>query len=126
MSNFILQSTYYKYQNGQAHIDAGDGTTSTQLSFDNVIVLFAYIGGIKDTILTDVYYDGGGEGYYFSQGRYDKIHWEKPAWNENFVLTKEDGSELVVNTGKTYLAVIRDYYGEDIKIDYADEADEEE
>ncbi len=117
---------YYKFQDGQAHIDAGDGTTSTQLSFDNVIVLFAYIGGIKDTILTDVYYDGGGEGYYFSQGRYDKLHWEKPAWNENFIFTKEDGSELVVNTGKTYLAVIRDYYGDDLKIDYADEVEEAE
>lgn len=116
---------YYKFQDGQAHVDVGDGTTTTQLSFDNVIVLFAYIGGIKDTILVDVYYDGGGEGYYFSQGRYDKIHWEKPAWNENFVFTKEDGSELVVNTGKTYLAVIRDYYDDTLKIDYTEEPSED-
>lgn len=101
---------YYKWQDGKAHVDAADPNRPVQLSFDNVIVLFAYIGGITDTILVDVNYDGGGEGYYFSQGQYEKIHWEKPAWNENFVFTKADGSELTLNTGKTYLSVIRDYF----------------
>ncbi|MDO4565763.1 MAG: DUF3048 domain-containing protein, partial [Oscillospiraceae bacterium] len=42
---------YYKYQDNQSHIDAGDESRPVQLSFDNVIVLFAYIGGITDTIL---------------------------------------------------------------------------
>ena len=105
---------YYKWQDGEKQIDAGND--NAQLAFDNCLLLFAYIGGIANTELVDVYYAGGGEGYYFSQGRYEKISWEKPEWDGDFIFTRADGSELVLNTGTTYLAVIRDYFDDTLEI----------
>ncbi|MEG0913660.1 MAG: DUF3048 domain-containing protein [Oscillospiraceae bacterium] len=105
---------YCKWQDGEKQIDAGNG--NTQLSFDNVFVLFAYIGGIANSELVDVDYEDGGEGYYFSQGRYEHLTWEKPDWNGDFSFKKDDGSDLIVNTGTTYVSVIRDYFDDTLEI----------
>lgn len=110
-----LNQKYYKWQDGQPQIDAGNG--DAQMCFDNCILLLAYIGGIGNTELVDVDYTGGGEGYYFSQGRYEHITWNKPSWDADFEFIKDDGTELVLNTGTTYLAVIRDYFDDTVVIE---------
>ena len=105
---------YYKYQDGQKQVDAGNG--DAQLAFDNVIVLFANIYGIANTELVDVDYSAGGEGYYFSRGRYEKITWQKGDLYDDFVFYRADGSELALNTGKTYLGVIRNYFDDTLTL----------
>ena len=109
-----LNQKYYKWQDGERQVDAGNN--QSQMCFDNVILLMAYISGIGNTELVDVDYTSGGEGYYFSQGRYEAITWSKPAWDADFDFRKADGSELVLNTGTTYLAVIRDYFDDTVVI----------
>ena len=113
---------YYKYQDGQKQVDAGNG--NAQLAFDNVILLFANVYGIANTELVDVDYSAGGEGYYFSRGRYEKITWQKGDLYDDFVFNTEDGSELTLNTGKSYLAVIRNYFDDTLTFDVdVEEAD---
>lgn len=98
---------YLKYQyGGKAQVDAGNN--DKQLAFDNVVILFADIEDIEGTNgLVHVNYQNGGEGYYFSQGQYQKITWEKEDYANPFKLYAADGSELQVNTGISYLGVVR-------------------
>lgn len=99
---------YQKWQRGLAHVDAGNN--NKQLEFDNVILLFADISLYpgQDKGLVDVKYEKGGEGYYFTGGRYEKITWEKLDYPSNFIFKKADGTELEVNVGKTHLGVVDD------------------
>ena len=98
---------YLKWQHGMPHIDAGN--EDAQLAFDNVILLFADISLIpnQNVGLTQVAYEKGGEGYYFTQGHYEKIKWEKDEYPDNFRFTRiSDGQEISVNVGKTHLGII--------------------
>ncbi len=101
--------TYLKYQRDTQQIDVGDGTQSLPLAFTNVLVLFARIK-LRDlgtnTVLVD--YQAGGEGYYFTGGSYERFTWTKPDFSSNFVMTKLDGSPLMLNPGKTMFCVARD------------------
>jgi len=97
---------YFKWQRGLAQVDAGNDRK--QLEFDNVFLLFADISLYpgQDKGLVDVKYEKGGEGYYFSQGSYEKITWRKDDYPSNFIFTKADGTELEVNVGKTHMGVV--------------------
>lgn len=105
--------TYKKFQHGNPHIDAGNG--NAQLAFENVLLLFAPVYGLYGELI-DVDYSAGGEGYYFSGGRYEKITWTKDGYNQNFVFKKDDGSALVVNAGKTHLGIIRNSFKDTLSI----------
>jgi hypothetical protein len=96
---------YLKWQFGKKHVD---GETDEQLSFDNVIVLFADISiipGEQKAGLVKVDFYKGGKGYYLSQGHYEEITWTKSDYPSNFVFTKLDGTELQVNVGNTHMGV---------------------
>ena len=100
--------TYKKWQFGRQHVDAGND--NVQLEFDNLFLLFADISRYPDGLLVDIKYENGGEGYYFSQGRYEKITWSKVDYPSNFTFTKLDGTELEVNVGKTHMGVVNKDY----------------
>ncbi len=99
---------YLKYQRDEPQLDVGEGTLQTQLAFQNVLVLFAEIETI-DTLsyMAKVTYAKGGEGYYFSNGSYERFTWTKPDVASNFVMTKLDGAPLVLNPGKTIISLAR-------------------
>lgn len=111
-----LSGLYYKYQHGNAVIDAGadDGV----LGFENVLVVFAPVNGLYGD-LVDVDYSNGGRGYYFYGGRYEEITWKKDAYNESFVFYGADGNELAINAGKTHLSVVSTSRADSIYIDQA-------
>ena len=98
--------TYFKYQRSSAHVDVGEGSDNTQLSFKNVLLLFAEINPIEGTELVDVVYESGGKGYYFTDGRYEELTWTKHSHDSNFVFKKADGTELTLNAGKTMLSLV--------------------
>ncbi len=97
---------YEKYQHGKAQVDAGND--SKQLSFDNVFLLFADIQQIEGSYLVHVDYTKGGEGYYFSQGKYEHVTWTKANYANNFEFKTDSGEELQVNPGITHFGVVRD------------------
>ena len=92
---------YWKSYNGEAQID---GVTGNQLSFTNVLVLEAKIQSAANGIHRDVNWHGG-SGYYVSNGAVQKIKWSKSSESDRLMLYDEEGNELVLNRGKSYIAV---------------------
>lgn len=99
-------SRYAKTAFGSPQIDE---STGEQLSFDNVILLFADITlknpDDPNNLVTD-FALGGGSGYYFCNGGYLPITWRKGNPEDALRLFTSTGSELSVAPGKSYVAVI--------------------
>lgn len=92
---------YLKQAYGAPHTDE-DGT---QLSFDNVLVLFAETGLKPDGYCTDFNLVAG-SGYYLYGGKYQAVYWYKGNPESPLTLTDLKGNELKVNVGKSYLGVV--------------------
>lgn len=92
---------YTKSQLGSVQTDVADGKP---LTVTNVFVLRTTIKSIDETVLRDANLTSG-TGYYISNGARVPIKWKKGTTNEPFVFTREDGSPLLVNRGKSYVCV---------------------
>ncbi len=112
-ADFNYDSATAKYlkgnTKGQPHID---GDTNEQLAFDNVLLLFTEVKpysqmGYDAGMLVHVEYSWGGVGYYFSQGKMEKVRWIKGLPHEPLRIVDFDGNEIDVqiNCGKTYVGV---------------------
>lgn len=86
-----------------------DELTGTQLSFDNVLLLFAEIklknpddpnNQVTDFTLT------GGTGYYCYGGKYRAVRWTKGNPEEALHILDENGAVLPINVGKSYVAIV--------------------
>ncbi len=100
-SGFVYEDgVYRKLYNGDPHIDS---STGEQLSFTNVFVLGTETEIIdsKSGRLSMEWH--GGDGYYISQGTIVPIKWSKADEFADIVLTDENGAELKVNPGKSYM-----------------------
>ena len=68
---------------------------------------------ILDTTITD-YPDAyhrrvaleGGEGYFITNGTYEKIKWTKGAAKNGFTFTDEAGNEIRLNQGKSWVCIV--------------------
>jgi len=107
------KNEYIKYQHGKPHID--EGNDSEPVSFSNVLLLFAPFSSLQ-TILVDIDYKTGGEGYYFYKGSYEHFSWNKADYDQPFHFTRDDGSELVINAGKTHIGIVRNSYSNKLSI----------
>ncbi|MBQ8413177.1 MAG: DUF3048 domain-containing protein, partial [Lachnospiraceae bacterium] len=101
----VDEGVYYRFQYNQAHID---DQTGEQLTFKNIIVMFAEYESLDSVDHQDVKWDKGGSGYYVTNGEYKPITWKK----DNGVLKyyDEDGTQLLMNPGKTYISVFDESY----------------
>lgn len=94
--------TYYKTHCGNAHMDTA---AEKQLNFTNVFILETEVNNYKGGSLMEINWKSG-EGYYISMGKAQKITWLKETEDSNIVFFNEEGTELKVNTGKSYIGVI--------------------
>ena len=106
-SSFIYDADtklYKKLYNGEPHIDA---LNNEQLAFTNVIVLETEIYLKDNGVHKNVHWRGGDayKGYWFSEGKMQEITWSKADEFARLKFFAADGSELVINRGKTYIAV---------------------
>lgn len=106
-SDFAYDATSGLYSIRQYNRDLIDGTTGEQLTFKNVLVLYADQSKKHDGYYVRSYYDliGEGEGYFAVDGRIVKIKWTRESVKEPFVYTLEDGTLLELGVGKTYIAI---------------------
>ena len=110
---FDAQSgTYKKYAFGLPHMDVSN---NEQLAFKNVFVFFTDIGYKPDGICLDFMY-GGGSGYYFTNGTYEPVTWEKDKPTDQFVLKTANGKTLTVNSGKSYITFVEKTTAQHINI----------
>lgn len=100
--------TYRRSQFGQPHIDGATGET---LSFENLLVLFMPHSNIPgdEAGRIAVSTTGYGSGYYIYGGKAMEIKWEKDSRDEPMKLLLEDGGELLLNPGKTFVSIASEY-----------------
>lgn len=85
-----------------------DGNTNEQLTFENIIIIYTSYRTIDDKGRQAVDFTGKGKGYYFSDGKGKEITWERPTRTGGYTLYEADGTtELLMNTGKTYIGVVK-------------------
>ena len=96
--------TYLKNHNGKAQID---GKTGTQLEFTNLFILETDIWIDANGTHKDFNWSGSANsiGYYVSNGAVQKIHWMKDGVEEYLRFYDENGEELSINRGKSYIAI---------------------
>lgn len=95
--------TYLKFEYNQKHMDV---YYKKQLSFKNVIVQFVEESNIDHNgYQTMKLSNHSGKGYYMTQGKAQKITWERKESGNKMVYKTSNGNVLTINPGKTYIAV---------------------
>ncbi|MBQ3562087.1 MAG: DUF3048 domain-containing protein [Clostridia bacterium] len=106
VSKFEYDSANKVYKKFSGTSKHSDYKTGKQLTFKNVLVLKTEVtalsrdGKIVKTGLT------GGEGYYVSNGGYQKIKWSKGSTKNPIKITLEDGSVCNYNPGNTWVCLV--------------------
>lgn len=104
---------YYRTQYNQKHIDEMNGE---QLAVTNVV--FKICHG-EERLPDDPNYDylafqvhGTGDAYVFTNGKVIKGTWKRSGDNEPNLFYDENGDEIVLNQGKTWICCIWEEYSE--------------
>ncbi len=99
------ENKYYNYLNNTVMTDGNNGKSMT---VENVIVLYVPVttlntgAGHKEWNWEAT----NGQGYYASNGNGQKIYWSKAGKSAPLKLTDENGNELVVNKGQSWIGVV--------------------
>jgi hypothetical protein len=99
---------YYRFQYGNKHIDR---ETGEQLKFNNIIIQFTSIWNIKGDPngCLDMSLVSSGSGYYITNGKAEKITWKKTSHYKPTLYYNENGEEIKLNKGKTFISVFPKY-----------------
>ena len=104
--NYDEESNTYLYSEyGMAHVDPAND--NKQLAFTNIIIQCADIavfdanGYMQFNLINE-----SGKGYFITGGQAIPITWEKGMDTEPTVYSDSSGEEIVLNTGKTYIALV--------------------
>lgn len=81
-----------------------DANTGTQAAFTNVVLLRC-AASVKDDRFTREYDLTGGTGWYLTGDSWQPILWRKGGVSKGLTLYDAGGSELTVNTGRSYIGV---------------------
>ena len=97
---------FHKYQ--YENILQIDETTGEAIDIDNVFVLYANMSGWPGDggYTIDPFLEEGGTGYYASHGVIVPVTWTKDAITSQIVVYNEEGEELEVNSGMSYICVV--------------------
>ena len=114
ISEYLYNEADDKYYRSEYSMPQMDG--ETQLSFDNVLILFTKQKVYDSEGRLDIDLQSGGSAYYVSGGAIEEITWQRNK-NENFRFYNAENEELKVNTGKTIISVMPDYIKKDIIIE---------
>lgn len=101
------KGTYDRYEYGGAQIDNMADEADNVLSFENVIIQqssYECINTKND--LQELTQVGTGTGYYCTNGKAIPITWEKTSKKTKTYFYTEDGEELQLNPGKTWVSII--------------------
>lgn len=103
---------YYRFQHGDKQVD---GIDNSQLSCKNIILQVSSVSVIDSKYgYLDVETVGSGNGYYVTNGKAIPITWSKDSVKEPTHYYKEDGTEITMNVGKTWICIIDDAYEDNI------------
>ena len=101
--------TYLYYEYGMAHVDPGND--NTQLAFTNVILQemsYSQLDSHGYMVWNCIDESWQYTGYYITGGEAIAIHWTKHSDTDRTIYYDENGEEITINTGKTYIAFVAD------------------
>lgn len=102
---YIAEEKHYlRYVNGEEHLDE---ETKIHLFADNIIIQTASHKVLDSAGRRAIGMISNGAGYYVNKGVYIPITWEKESLYAQTKYYKEDGSELLLNPGITWIQVIK-------------------
>lgn len=93
---------YNRFQYGEAQID---DLTNNQLTFKNIIVQFVEEYDLDAGGHQFMNVVSSGSGYYITDGKYISITWKKDSENSPTKYYLEDGTELNLNPGKSWITL---------------------
>ncbi|MBR3948231.1 MAG: DUF3048 domain-containing protein [Clostridia bacterium] len=96
------KKVYYKTHCGKPHMDSKE---NKQLNYKNVFVLETEIKPHTDNYLVKIDWKGG-TGYYISNGGAQKITWTKKSESSPIKFYNENGKQIKVNTGNSYIGIL--------------------
>lgn len=97
---------YYRYQHGNAQIDAVD---NSQLTCKNIILQVCDWEVMdQEAGYLNVDTTSGGHGYFITNGKMLPVTWSKESVTSPTKYYYEDGSEIILNQGKTWICIIQD------------------
>lgn len=102
---FTYNEAAGQYLKSEFGIPQMDVASNSQLAFNNLFILGTNVTFKPDGFCTDFDFSSG-TGYYFTEGKYEKIKWKKGEPTDPLVLTTTSGKELTVNCGKSYVAFV--------------------
>lgn len=102
---------YYRFQYGTEHIDENTGE---QIAFENIIIQFAHYTSIDDHDRQEIDLVTSGDGLYASDGVIIPITWKKSSSGSQTKYYTEDGNELILNPGKTWVTVFEEDEAENV------------
>ena len=106
---------YYYSEYGDKHIDPQND--NAQLCFKNVLLQNCNYQEFDEHGYMMFYIiNSGREGYYITNGQAIKITWEKSSATSPTRYYDEDGNEITINTGKTYIGIVPDEDWDDLVI----------
>lgn len=98
------KKVYLRFQGEDKHIDEEN---NEQLSVKNIIVQRVSMRVIDSEGRRDLDLVGVGDGYYFTNGKFIRIKWEKINHNSPTMWYDENGDILSINKGKTWICVFQ-------------------
>lgn len=106
---------YYRYQFGGPHKDSN---TDQQLTFKNLIIQFVKQRAIdRNDYQTIDFEDASGLGIYITNGKRIPITWKKNEKTSFMRYYTEDGQELIMNPGKTFITLFPDRKADELIIE---------
>lgn len=100
---------YYRYEFKDKHID---GDNDKQLAVKNIIVQYCQWSYMDDNGYMDIDTLSGGDGYFITNGKMEKITWKKDNEDSPARYYNEAGDEITLNQGKTWVCIARNKYKE--------------
>lgn len=94
--------TYLRFMNDSPHIDK---VTGKQLRYKNIIIQSVNNTSLDSYGRQDLDTTEGGEGYYITNGYAKKIWWTKSSRSDKIKYAYDDGSEIKINDGNTFIQV---------------------
>lgn len=96
------KKVYFSSLNGSPFKDS-DGN---QQNFTNLLIIYTKITDLNDSKNRVTFDLSSGHGIYVSEGAYKEIKWEKGSHNDMLKFYDENGKELKLNAGRTYIGIL--------------------
>lgn len=97
------RQVYLRYMNNESHIDK---TSGQQLYYKNIIIEQVSNSQLDKEGRQDLDTTGTGTGYYITNGYAAPIYWTKSTRSAKTIYKYNDGSEVEINDGNTFIQIM--------------------